>query len=74
MVIRSKPKANTLEHIYDTCNRLFKGEDCFYTQEELEQERAKENNVFLSRSEEKNEIRNNRVYNMVYPCVDSAVC
>lgn len=49
MVIRSEAKANTLEHIYDICNRLFKDKDCFYTKEELEQERTNENNIFLTR-------------------------
>jgi hypothetical protein len=50
MVIRSEAKANTLEHIYDICNRLFKEKDCFYTKEELEQERTNEKNIFLKRS------------------------
>lgn len=49
MVIRSEAKANTLEQIYDICNRLFKDKDCFYTNEELAQERANENNIFLRR-------------------------
>ena len=49
MVIRSEAKANTLEHIYDVCNRLFKDETCFYTKEELEQEKTKESNIFLTR-------------------------
>ena len=53
MVIRSEAKANTLEYIYDICNRLFKDEDCFYTNEELEQERTNENNIFLKRRNEK---------------------
>lgn len=52
MVIRGEAKANTLEHIYDICNRLFKNEDCFYTKEELEQERTNEKNIFLTRSNE----------------------
>jgi hypothetical protein len=50
MVIRGEAKANTLEMLYDICNRLFKDNDCFYTEEELEQERTKENNIFLTRS------------------------
>lgn len=50
MVIRSEAKANTLEYIYDICNRLFKNEDCFYTKEELEQERTNEKNIFLRRN------------------------
>lgn len=49
MVIRSEVKATTLEQIYDICNRLFKGNDCFYTAEELAQERENEKNIFLTR-------------------------
>ena len=50
MVIRGEAKANTLEHIYDICNRIFNNDDCFYTKEELEQERTNEKNIFLTRS------------------------
>ena len=53
MVIRGEATAKTLECIYDICNRLFKGEDCFYTQDELEQERANGDNTFLTRKNEK---------------------
>ena len=53
MVIRSEAKASALEQIYDICNRLFKDKDCFYTKEELEQERANEKNIFLTRNEVK---------------------
>lgn len=49
MVIRGEAKANTLEHIYDICNRLFKDKNCFYTQEELEQARTNESNIFLEK-------------------------
>ena len=57
MVIRGEAKANTLEYIYDICNRLFKNEDCFYTNEELEQERTNEKNIFLTRSIENGKFR-----------------
>lgn len=50
MVIRSEAKANTLEALYDICNRLFNNDDCFYTKEELEQEKTKEKNIFITRS------------------------
>jgi hypothetical protein len=53
MVIRGEAKANTLEAIYDICNRLFKDKDCFYTKEELEQERTDEKNIILTRGNEK---------------------
>lgn len=52
MVIRSEIKASTLEQIYDVCNRLFKDKDCFYTEEELEQERKNKDNIFLKRNKE----------------------
>ena len=60
MVIRSEIKANTLEQIYDICNRLFKDKDCFYTNEELEQERRNENNIFLTRGTDNGRIENCR--------------
>lgn len=52
MVIRGEAKANTLAHIYDICNRLFENEDCFYTKEQLEQERTNEKNIFITRRKE----------------------
>ena len=60
MVIRSEAKANTLENIYDICNRLFKDKNCFYTSEELEQERANGKSVFLKRGKENRELDNLR--------------
>ena len=47
MVIRSEAKANTIENLFDVCNRIFKDDDCFYTKEKLEQERKNKNNIFL---------------------------
>ena len=73
MVIRSEAQAGTLEHIYDICNRLFKDKNCFYTQEELEQKRADENNIFLTRRKTNVEVRSNRVCGMVYDSLDSAI-
>lgn len=58
MVIRGETKANTLEYIYDICNRLFKDKDCFYTKEDLEQERTNENNIFLTRRNENGQLGN----------------
>lgn len=49
MVIRAETNAKALEYIYDICNRLFKGKECFYTDEELAQKRKNENNKFLTR-------------------------
>ena len=50
MVIRGEAKANTLEALYDICNRIFNNDDCFYTKEDLEQERTNEKNIFITRS------------------------
>lgn len=49
MVIRSEAEANVLEYIYEVCNRIFKDKNCFYTNEELEQEKANEKNIFLKK-------------------------
>ena len=49
MVIRGELKANTLKNVYDICNKLFKNDDCFYTEEEVEQEKTNEKNVFLKK-------------------------
>jgi hypothetical protein len=49
MVIRSEAKANTLEAFYDICNRIFNNDDCFYTKEDLEQERTNEKNIFIKK-------------------------
>lgn len=40
MVIRSEAEANTLENLFNVCNRIFKNDDCFYTNEEIEQEKT----------------------------------
>jgi hypothetical protein len=49
MVIRSEAKANVLENLFDVCNRIFKNDDCFYTKEDLEQERTNEKNIFIKK-------------------------
>lgn len=54
MVIRSEAKANTLENLFDVCNRIFTDDNCFYTKEELEQEKQNTNNIFI-RKEKKND-------------------
>lgn len=58
MVIRGEATANTLTNLYDICNRIFNDDDCFYTNEEFEQERTKENNIFLKRGVKENYGRN----------------
>ena len=52
MVIRSEAKANTLINFYDVCNRLFSSDDCFYTNDEIEQERTNEKNIFIKNNKE----------------------
>lgn len=47
MVIRSEAEANTLENLFNVCNRIFKNDNCFYTKEELEQKKQNENNIFI---------------------------
>lgn len=49
MVIRSEAKANTLEILFDVCNRIFTNGDCFYTNEEVEQKKTNEKNIFLKK-------------------------
>ena len=57
MVIRGEASAKTLQHLYEVCNRLFNDGECFYTNEELEQERTKEKNIFITRSIENGKFR-----------------
>lgn len=49
MVIRGTATASTVEHLFDVCNRIFKDDNCFYTKDELEQERTNEKNIFLKK-------------------------
>ena len=48
MIIRQQPTASVLSNIYDICNRLF-GDDnnCFYTEDEIEEKKQNSNNIFL---------------------------
>lgn len=48
MIIRQQPTASVLSNIYDICNRLF-GDDnnCFYTDDEIEEKKQNSNNIFL---------------------------
>lgn len=58
MVIMSEAEANTLENLFNVCNRIFKNYYCFYTNEEIEQEKTNENNIFLKRGVKENYGRN----------------
>ena len=53
MVIRSEAKANTLEYLFDVCNRIFTNDNCFYTKEEVEQKRKNKNNIFIRKENKK---------------------
>ena len=49
MIIRSKGvKAEVLEDIYKTLNRVIKDETCFYTKDELKELKNKEYIIILS--------------------------
>lgn len=54
MVIRGEATASTVEHLFDVCNRIFKNEDCFYTEDEVAQKRTNENYIFLIKEHKKN--------------------
>lgn len=54
MVIRGKATASTVEHLFDVCNRIFKNEDCFYTEDEVEKKRTDENYIFLIKEQKQN--------------------
>lgn len=47
-VVRTNPTKETLQIIYDTCNKIFKdNEACFYTKEETKLLKQDKNNTFL---------------------------
>ena len=47
-VVRTNPTKETLQNIYDTCNKLFKDDEtCFYTKEETTILKKDEKNIFL---------------------------
>ena len=49
MVIRGKTNANKLKHIYNTIQRLIDNQECYYTEEEIENLKKDEKNIFLER-------------------------
>ena len=49
MIIRGKPDANKLKHIYNTIQRLIDNKECYYTEEEIEELKKDKNNVFLEK-------------------------
>ena len=49
MVIRGTPNANKLKHIYNTIQRLIDKQECYYTEEEIENLKKDEKDIFLER-------------------------
>ena len=49
MVIRGKPDVNKLNHIYNTIQKLIDNKECYYTEEEIENLKKDEKNIFLER-------------------------
>lgn len=47
MVIRGKVDKQKLLNIYDTCNRIFNESNCFYTKQQLEDLKQKQNYNFI---------------------------
>ena len=46
-VVRTNPTKETLQIIYDTCNKIFKDDSCFYTKEETKHLKKDKKNIFL---------------------------
>lgn len=46
-VIRQTPTKENLKLIYDTCNKIFKNDSCFYSKDEVKNLKANSQNVFL---------------------------
>ena len=49
MVIRGKPTESKLRHIYNTIQKLIDNKECYYTEEEIENLKNDEKNIFLER-------------------------
>jgi len=49
MIIRGTPNASKLTHIYNTIQRLIDNKECYYTEEEIENLKKDEKNIFLER-------------------------
>lgn len=51
MVIRGKPTASKLRHIYNTIHKLINNKECYYTEEEIENLKMDKKNIFLEKRE-----------------------
>ena len=49
MVIRGKPTASKLKHIYCTIQKLIDNKECYYTEEEIKDLKRDKKNIFLER-------------------------
>ena len=49
MIIRGTPNASKLTHIYNTIQRLIDNKECYYSEEEIENLKKDEKNIFLER-------------------------
>lgn len=47
-IVRTNPTKETLQIIYDTCNKIFKDDEtCFYSKEETKLLKNNKKNIFL---------------------------
>lgn len=42
-----KPSKETLERLYDVCNKIFKSDECFYSSTEIKKLKKEKSNIFL---------------------------
>ena len=49
MIKRGKITEEKLEHIYSTIQKIIKNQQCYYTQEEIEELKKNEANVFIKK-------------------------
>ena len=47
MIVRKKPTLEVLEHIYKTIQKNVSNQDCYYTEEEIEELKQNEKNNFI---------------------------
>ena len=50
MVIRGQCNINKLNYIYETINRIIDNEYCYYSDDEVEELKKDEKNIFLTKS------------------------
>ena len=47
MIVRQKPTLETLEYIYKTIQKNITNQECYYTEEEIEELKLNEKNIFI---------------------------